>query len=92
MITIVDTGVANIASVLYALERLGKKAQVTHDADLIIKSSHVILPGVGTASASMLNLKRLELDQCLNKLTVPLMGICLGMQLLYSHSDEGDVN
>lgn len=90
MITIVNTGVANIASVLYALERLGKTAQVTQDAKEIAAASHVILPGVGTASASMINLQKADLENALRLLTQPVLGICLGMQLLYDYSTEGE--
>jgi glutamine amidotransferase len=92
MIALINTGVANVASVLYALERLGTKATVTSDPEVILNSSHVILPGVGTANACMDNLKRAGIAQALPTLKVPVMGICLGMQLLYAHSDEGDAD
>jgi glutamine amidotransferase len=88
MIAIVNTGVANIASVLYALERLGEKAIVSDSPEQISKSDRVIIPGVGTAAASMVTLKKYKLDECVRQLTQPVLGICLGMQILYSHSQE----
>ena len=91
MISVVDTGVANSASVLYALERLGYKGELTANPELIRKSQHVILPGVGTASACMEKLIDRGLDECLRGLSQPVLGICLGMQMLYSQSDEGNV-
>lgn len=91
MITVLNTGVANIASVIYALERLGVNAQVSDDAQTIIESSHVIFPGVGTANACLDHLKSKNLTQVLKALTQPVLGICLGMQIMYEHSEEGDV-
>ena len=88
MITILNTGVANIASVLYALERLGVAPRVTDQPEVILKSERVIIPGVGTAAASMQNLKNKNLDSCVRSLTQPVLGICLGMQILYSQSVE----
>ena len=92
MITIVNTGVSNIASVLNAFKRIGAPIQVSDDAETIQKSDHVILPGVGTALASIKNLKEKKLDLCIRELKQPVLGICLGMQIMYEHSDEGDVN
>ena len=92
MITILNTGVANISSVLYALERIGFAATVTDQPDLISKSSHVILPGVGTASALIANLKSRKLESCLKNLKQPVLGICLGMQVMYEHSEEGNAD
>jgi glutamine amidotransferase len=91
MITIVNTGVANIASVKFAFERLGRTTEVSSDPGVIQKSTHVILPGVGTASASIANLRKLKLDQLILSLSQPVLGICLGMQIMYEHSDEGDI-
>ncbi len=90
MISIVNTGVANISSVVYALERLGVGAHVTDLRSDIERSSHVIIPGVGTASAAMANLKQKGLAQWLPELKQPVLGICLGMQLLYEFSEEGN--
>ena len=80
MIAIVQGGGANIASVQFALERLGKKAELTSDPDLIGAASHVILPGVGAAAAAMSALQAAELTDCLQKLRQPFLGICLGLQ------------
>lgn len=91
MITIVNTGVANISSVLFACERMGKVARVSQNKDEISACTHVILPGVGTASASMANLARLGLVDCIQKLKQPTLGICLGMQLMFESSEEGNV-
>jgi imidazole glycerol-phosphate synthase subunit HisH len=89
MIAIVDTGGANLASLLNALERLEREAKVTSDPEVILKASHVFLPGVGAAGDSMERLRRTELVSLLKELKQPTMGICLGMQLLFEKSDEG---
>ncbi len=91
MSVIIDTGVANIASVVAALKRLGHAPTVTQDAQLIEKASHVIFPGVGTAKAAMQRLKALRLDVVIPALSQPVLGICLGMQLLFDATQEGDV-
>jgi glutamine amidotransferase len=87
---IVATGGANIASLQFALERLGCRATITTDAGEIARASHVILPGVSAAADAMARLARVGLTQVLPQLRQPLLGICLGMQLLYESSDEGD--
>lgn len=92
MIAIVDSGGANLASVIFAVERLGKPYIFTADPDEIAKASHVILPGVGAAGAAMKTLRERGLVECLRKLTQPVLGICLGMQLLFEQSEEGDVD
>jgi len=92
MIAIVDSGGANLASVIFAVERLGKPYVFTADAAVISAASHVILPGVGAAGRAMKTLNDNGLVPCLRKLTQPVLGICLGMQLLFEHSDEGDVD
>jgi len=89
-IAIIDSGCANIASVRYAFERLGYEAQATADIGLIQSASRVILPGVGSAPAAMKQLKELNLVETIQNLTQPVMGICLGMQLLFKHSEEFD--
>jgi glutamine amidotransferase len=91
MITIVDSGGANIASILFALERLGVHAVVSADADEIKKASHVILPGVGSADKIMQRLNFLQLGDVIRGLTQPVLGICVGMQVLFEFSEEGDV-
>jgi imidazole glycerol-phosphate synthase subunit HisH len=92
MIAIVDSGGANIASVMFAIERLGKPYAFTGDPETIRNASHVILPGVGTAGAAMRTLRKKGLIECLKTLKQPVLGICLGMQLLFERSEEGDVD
>lgn len=89
-VAIVDSGVANLASVLAALKRLKADAQVTKDAEAIRRASHVILPGVGSAPAAMDRLNAYNLSDVLRRLSQPVLGICLGMQMLFSFSDEGE--
>jgi glutamine amidotransferase len=91
MITIVDSGGANIASIKFMLERLGAETEFSHDAEIIKKASHVILPGVGSAATAMDCLKKYKLVSALQSLTQPVLGICLGMQLLFDFSEEGNV-
>jgi glutamine amidotransferase len=89
MIAIIDSGVANLASVMAALHRLKAEAVVTSDAASIRAASHVILPGVGAAAAAMAQLKAKKLVDAIRGLTQPMLGICLGMQLLFTSSEEG---
>lgn len=91
MITIVDSGGANIASILFALDRLGVHAAVSADADEIKNASHVILPGVGSADKIMQRLNFLQLGDVIRALTKPVLGICVGMQVLFEFSEEGGV-
>ena len=91
-LTIVQYNAGNIQSVLYALERLGVSATVTDDPALIQASDRVIFPGVGEASTAMAYLKERNLDQLIVSLTQPVLGICLGMQLMCKHSAENDTN
>lgn len=90
-VAIVDTRCANLTSVIFALERLGVKPVVTADPAQLQAAQHVILPGVGHAQAAMRELERLKLQQVICELQQPVLGICLGMQLLTQHSAEGDV-
>lgn len=92
MIVVVDTGGANIGSVFNALDRARRDAELTSNPDLIIKASHVIMPGVGAARDSMDKLNAKELVACLRELKQPTIGICLGMQLLFERSEEGDAD
>lgn len=87
---IVKYNAGNIRSVLYALERIGEQALVTDDHELIRSASRVIFPGVGEASTAMQYLRERGLDQLLTQLTQPVLGICLGMQLMCRHSEEND--
>lgn len=90
-VAVVDSGGANITSVLFALERLGVPAKLTADAAEIAAASHVLLPGVGAAGPGMAKLQQRDLIPCLRQLRQPVMGVCLGMQLMYERSTEGDV-
>jgi len=89
-LTIIKYNAGNIQSVLYALERIGVSATVTDDHDLIRKADKVIFPGVGEASSAMRYLKERGLDEVLINLKQPVLGICLGMQLMCSYSEEND--
>ena len=89
-IVIVDNGGANVASLVYALERLGHAATLSADAGMIRAASHVFLPGVGAAGDAMRRLRSHGLDEVIPGLTQPVLGICLGMQLLYESSAEDD--
>ena len=86
---IIDSGGANLASLQFALERLGARAIVTTDARQIAAAARVILPGVGSAADAMQRLRRAGLAQLLPALRQPVLGICLGMQLLFESSAEG---
>jgi glutamine amidotransferase len=85
---IIASGGANLASLCFALERLGYDAPVTENAAMIRSASHVILPGVGAARDAMTRLDRAGLTNVVRELQQPVLGICLGMQLLFSGSDE----
>jgi len=89
-ITIIKYNAGNIRSVLYALERIGYSASVTDNADEIRNSDKVIFPGVGEASTAMNYLKDRNLDRLIYSLTQPVLGICLGMQLMCKYSEEND--
>ena len=91
-IAIIKYNAGNIMSVDYALQRLGVQAEVTSDKDKIRSADKVIFPGVGEASTTMSYLKAQKLDELIVSLKQPVLGICLGMQLLCSHSEENDVD
>lgn len=91
MIAIVDTGGANLKSLSVAFARLGYEACVTADARTISSASHVVLPGVGSAGVAMRRIQNFGLFECLRSLQQPVLGVCLGFQLFYEHSSEGDV-
>lgn len=88
-VAVIDSGVANLESVMGALRRLKADCVTTSDATVIRKASHVILPGVGAAVSAMAQLKSKNLIEVIRQLSQPVMGICLGMQLLFQHSGEG---
>lgn len=90
-VAIIDSGGANIASLLYAFERLGTLAILTTDATVISSAERVILPGVGAARDAMQRLRDSDLLDVIRGLTQPVLGICLGMQLLADASAEEDV-
>ena len=89
-IAIIKYNAGNIQSVLYALERIGHTATVTDNADEIRNADKVIFPGVGEASTAMNYLKDRNLDKLICSLTQPVLGICLGMQLMCKYSEEND--
>jgi imidazole glycerol-phosphate synthase subunit HisH len=89
-IVIIANGGANIASLQFALERLDAPSTLSADPDEVRRASHVILPGVGAAADAMQRLRQLQLHTLLPLLRQPVLGICLGMQLLFEASDEGD--
>jgi imidazole glycerol-phosphate synthase subunit HisH len=89
-VVIVESGGANIASLQYALERLGTSAVVSADPQQIRAAGHVILPGVGAAADAMARLRQSGLDGVIAALQQPVLGICLGMQLLFESSLEGE--
>ncbi|MEZ5561824.1 MAG: imidazole glycerol phosphate synthase subunit HisH [Gammaproteobacteria bacterium] len=90
-VIIVDGGGANIASLNLALQRLGYAGRLTSDAAAIRAASHVILPGVGAARAAMERLQASKLDTLIPELRQPVLGICLGLQLLFESSEEDEV-
>lgn len=91
-IIIIKYNAGNIFSVEHAFKRLGVEAIVTADKELIKKADKVIFPGVGEASSTMRHLQQTGLDKLITSLKQPVLGICLGMQLMCTHSEEGDVN
>lgn len=89
-VALIDAGGANLGSVRYALQRLGVEPELTRDADAIRRADRVILPGVSAAATVMRQLHALELVDTLRSLRQPLLGVCVGMQLLFEHSEEDD--
>ena len=92
MVAIIDYNVGNVKSLQFALERLGVKSILTNDYGLIKKSEKVIFPGQGAAFTAMDKLKEVGLDKLIPNLKQPVLGICLGMQLLCENTEEGDVD
>jgi glutamine amidotransferase len=91
-IAIIKYNAGNVASVMYALDRIGQKYQWTDDPEQIKKADKVIFPGVGEASTAMAYLKEKGLDQVIKGLRQPVLATCIGMQLLCKHSEEGNVD
>jgi imidazole glycerol-phosphate synthase subunit HisH len=89
-IVIINYGAGNIQSILFAIERLGFQAVLTNDPVVIQQADKVIFPGVGEASYAMSKLKESGLDTLIPNLKQPVLGICLGMQLMCNHSEEGN--
>ena len=89
-VAIIANGGANIASLRFALERLGASSHLTADATELRSAPRVILPGVGAAADAMRRLRSLGLAEVIPNLSQPVLGICLGMQLLFARSEEGD--
>lgn len=89
-LVIIKYNAGNIQSVMFALERIGVHAKVTDDVDTILSSDKVIFPGVGEASTAMKYLKDRGMDRVIAGLKQPVLGICLGMQLMCSYSEEND--
>ena len=91
-VAIIDSGGANIASLRAALSRLGADSVVTSDPGVIQRATRVLLPGVGSAHNAMARLRGTGLDKLIPTLKQPLLGICLGMQILFDTSEEGPAN
>ena len=89
-LAIIKYNAGNIRSVINALERLGVPAEVTDDPEKIRSSDRVIFPGVGEASSAMKSLEEKDLGKLIKQLKQPVLGICVGMQLLCAHSEEND--
>ena len=91
MIAIIDYKIGNLRSVENALKRLGAEFVVTADAEVIRRADRVLLPGVGNAAEAMENLRKADLVDVIRSLRRPVLGICVGMQVMCRHSEEGDV-
>ncbi len=87
-VAIVDSIGSNLASLIFALNRIGSSFEITDEIDVLNKASHIILPGVGAAKNAMTKLKQRKLIDEISKLTKPTLGICLGMQIFMDASDE----
>jgi len=89
-LAIIDSGVANLTSVISAIERINVPAKITDDPNVIKSASHIILPGVGSAKSAMNALKKKKLINTIKNLKQPVLGICLGMQILFEQSEENE--
>lgn len=92
MIAVIKYNAGNIFSVEHAFKRLGADIVVTSDKSVIRKADKVIFPGVGEAASTMAHLRKTGLDNLIVNLTQPVLGICLGMQLMCKHSEEGNAD
>lgn len=92
MIAIIDYDTGNLRSVCNALDRIGAEYCLTDDPQVIAVADRVLLPGVGEASTAMAKLQERGLCEVIRSLKVPVLGICIGMQLMCRHSEEGDVD
>ena len=92
MIAIIDYDTGNLRSVCNALDRIGAEYVLTDDSQVIRNADRVLLPGVGEASTAMQKLQERGLCDVIRSLKTPVLGICIGMQLMCSHSEEGDVD
>ncbi|MDO4950010.1 MAG: imidazole glycerol phosphate synthase subunit HisH [Bacteroidales bacterium] len=90
MTTIIDYDTGNLRSVCNALQRIGVEHIVSDNPDLIRQADHVVMPGVGEASSAMQKLRERGLCELIRTLTQPVLGICIGMQLMCEHSEEGN--
>ena len=91
-IAVIDYGGGNVFSVVHALRRLGANPTLTDNAEIISKADKVVFPGQGEASSSMQNLRQKGLDKVIRELRQPILGICIGQQLMCRHSEEGDTD
>ena len=91
-VAIIEYNAGNVQSVVYALNRLGVEPIITSDHEEIKSADKVIFPGVGEASSAMKHLKERGLDTLLPTLTQPVLGVCIGQQLMCQHSEEGDTD
>jgi imidazole glycerol-phosphate synthase subunit HisH len=89
-LALIDLGYGNVGSIRIAFERLGQAVENTSDPDTIMAAERVVLPGVGAAGFAMERIRTLGLDTVIPAIQRPLLGICLGMQLLFDHSEEED--
>ncbi|MGL4601496.1 MAG: imidazole glycerol phosphate synthase subunit HisH [Plesiomonas sp.] len=91
-VVIIDTGCANLASVYFAVQKLGYHPVISKDADAILTADKLLLPGVGTASTAMEQLHDRNLVALIKACTQPILGICLGMQLMAEYCEEGNTD
>lgn len=89
MLTIIDYGASNLKSLTNALDAIKAPYTISNDRDVIRQADKIILPGVGSANFAMRQLKKLNLIDVIRELKVPVLGICLGMQILFDYSEEG---